>query len=97
MSTNNFKTIDEEMRDKHPKAPAEIEQNVKSNIHTYTFFGKVVELFIPRIFDSLINLVGGESSRKNISDSSTTKKNADPSSRGNAMTDGASDRGDVIM
>ncbi len=96
MSTNNFKTMDEEMRDKYPKAPSEIEHNVKSNIHTYSFFGKVVELFIPRIFDSLINMVGGGSVKKNVSESPTTKKNIDPSSRGNAKSDEASNRGDIV-
>lgn len=96
MSTNNFKTMDEEMRDNYPKAPEEIEKNVNSNIHGLSFFGKVVELFIPRIFDSLINMVGGGSAKKNISDPNDTKKNIDPSSRGNAKSDEASDRGDII-
>ncbi len=95
MSTNNFKMMDDEMKDKYPKAPAEIEHNVESNIHSYSFFGKVVELFIPRIFDSLINMVGG-GSKKNLSNPPTIKKNIDPSSRGNAKSDEASDRGDII-
>ena len=96
MSTNNFKLMDEEMRDKHPKPPSEIEHNVNSNIHSYSFFGKVVELFIPRIFDSLINMIGGGSNKKNVGDSQITKKNLDPSSRGNAKSDEASDRGEIV-
>ena len=98
MSTNNFKMMEEEMEDKYPKAPSEIEHNVSSNIHTYTFFGKVVELFIPRIFDSLINMVGGNSNntKRNISNSPTTKTNLDTSSRGNAKSDEASNRGEIF-
>ena len=96
MSTNNFKKIEEDIRDQHPKAPDEIERNVNSNIHTYTFFGKVVELFIPRIFDSLINMIGGQTTKKNLNDApTTTKKNLDPTARGNAKSDEASNRGTI--
>jgi len=97
MSTNNFKKIDEEIRNQHPKAPADIEHNVNSNIHSFTFFGNVVELFIPRIVESLLNILGGGTAhKKNITEAPTTKKNIDPTARGNAKSDEASNRGEIF-
>ena len=98
MSTNNFKKMEEEARDKYPKAPPEIEHNVNANIHTYSFFGKVVELFIPRIFDSLINMFGGSKTQNQNGPTSTVNQQQpiDPSSRGSAKSDKASDRGDLL-
>lgn len=91
MDPNNFNLLEDEILKKHPEAPGQVEHNINSNIHTFSIFGKVVELFIPRIFDSLINAIGG-SSRSGTTDVANNPV-APNVPRGNAKSDDANTRG----
>lgn len=59
MSTNNFKKLEEHSRGSQPVAPPEIKRNVQSSLGLINYVSKVVELYIPKVFQMLISLAGG--------------------------------------
>ncbi len=59
--SNSFKQLEEEHVAMHPTAPPEIEQNVVGNMRFVQTMGNVIELYLPKVFDLLIALVGGYS------------------------------------
>ena len=89
MPTNNsFKKLLEEESRKHPHPPPETEMGVMGTTRVIRFMTDVVELYLPRIFDVFIALVGG---------SSDDEKAPKASSRGASEADsGESPRGDSI-
>jgi len=61
MSTNNnFKQLEEEMLKEQPHAPLHIGRNVDGNIKVFQMVGDMIELYMPRVFEMLVSLVGGE-------------------------------------
>lgn len=60
MSTNNFKQLEEDAINQHPHAPIRVEKNLNGNIKVFDMAGQVIELYMPRLFDLLIILLGGE-------------------------------------
>lgn len=74
MSTkNNFQLLAQEEEEQYPQAPPETELGVMGNLRTFTFLTDVLELYLPRVFDIFIALVGG--SNDSADDGPKGKKN----------------------
>ena len=54
MATNNFKLLEEEMEAKFEDASDAIKKNVYSRKDIWTLLGDLFELYIPRIFNTII-------------------------------------------
>ena len=64
MSTkNNFQLLAQEEEEQFPHPPPETELGIMGNIRTLHFVTDVLELYLPRVFDIFIALVGGSSSK----------------------------------
>ena len=59
-ATNNFKELEKEQLTQYPHSAPEIENNVKGSMRFFQFMGDIVELYLPRVFDLFISMVGGE-------------------------------------
>lgn len=57
---NNFKELEKQQLEEYPHSPPEIENNVKGSMRLFRFMGDIVELYLPRVFDLLLSLSGGE-------------------------------------
>lgn len=57
---NNFKKLEEEQLRQTPSAPPEIESNVKGTVRVFQFMGDIVELYLPKVFDMFVTIMGGE-------------------------------------
>jgi|GEM_PF-1295008 len=69
MAMNNFKRLQEGEERLHPPPP-EIEDNLFSNLHILKLLGETVELYVPRVGELFISLLGGSiksSSRQEFS------------------------------
>ena len=60
MATNNFKKLAEEAEKQYPHAPPEVEHELMGSMRVSHFVGNVVELYLPRFFDMILSLFGGE-------------------------------------
>ncbi len=76
MSTkNNFQLLAQEEEEQYPTPPPETEMGIMGNIRTFTFMTDVVELYLPRVFDIFIALVGGKTeSGEQTTDEKNIKK-----------------------
>ena len=70
MSTkNNFQLLAQEEEEQYPHPPPETEKDVMGSVRTFNFVTNVLELYLPRVFDIFIALVGGNSlSDKEVDD-----------------------------
>ncbi len=60
MSTkNSFKLLGEEEEKRHPHPPPETESGVMGNVRVFQFMSNVLELYLPKVFEMFISLVGG--------------------------------------
>jgi len=60
METNNsFKQLGEEEDNKYPHPPPETELGVMGNVRVFNFMSNVLELYLPKIFDMFVTMVGG--------------------------------------
>lgn len=59
MKGNNFKQLLEEEEQNMTPPPPEIEDKLAHNISFLDFFGKTVELYLPKIFEIFIVMLGG--------------------------------------
>lgn len=58
---NNFKKLQEEQNNQFPSSPPpDVEKNVKGSVRLFQFMGDIVELYLPKVFEIFISLVGGE-------------------------------------
>jgi len=61
---NNFQKLQlkqiEEHVDQKPGVSPQIEKSVMGNMRTFGFMGDMLELYVPRVFDLLVNMVGGQ-------------------------------------
>ena len=65
MSTkNNFQLLAQEEEEQFPHPPPETELGIMGNIRTFNFVTDVLELYLPRVFDIFIALVGGSTSKR---------------------------------
>jgi hypothetical protein len=58
-ANNNFKLIGKEEEELFPHPPPETEKGVMGNIRTFQFMSNVLELYLPKVFEVFISLVGG--------------------------------------
>ena len=58
-NTNSFKQLEEEQMAMHPHTPPEIEQNIMGNMRFVRTMGNVIELYLPKVFELLVALMGG--------------------------------------
>ncbi|MEO1515938.1 MAG: hypothetical protein AAFV95_13030 [Bacteroidota bacterium] len=60
--TNNFKLLEEEaIQESSPHAISEIENGVRGQVRVFEFTGDTIELYLTRLMDMLVSLLGGES------------------------------------
>ena len=58
---NSFKELGKAMEEQIPHAPSkDIEKSVMGNIRVLKIFGDITELYLPRVIDIFISLVGGK-------------------------------------
>lgn len=75
MSTkNNFQRLAQEEEEQYPAPPPETEMGIMGNIRTFNFMTDVVELYLPRVFDIFIALVGGSTDKGKESTKEDIKK-----------------------
>ena len=61
MSANNsFLKLMEEEEKQYPHAPPEIEKEITGSVRVMKFMGNVVELYMPRLFDMFLSMMGGK-------------------------------------
>ena len=58
-ANNNFKLIGKEEEELFPHPPPETEKGVMGNIRTFQFMSNVLELYLPKVFEVFISLIGG--------------------------------------
>ena len=54
MEKNSFKLLEEEMESKFQESSEEIKFNINQRKHFWTLIGEILELYIPRVFNTLI-------------------------------------------
>ena len=63
MKRNSFKKLEEEQiqeyLEQRPGVPPKIEMGVMGSVRTVGFLGNILELYLPRVFELFISLVGG--------------------------------------
>lgn len=70
MEKNNWKELEKNEISKLEKSGFDessnrIKNEIEGNIGVFKFLGDLFELFIPKIFDSIINALGGTSEKTN--------------------------------
>ena len=60
-ANNSFKQLMEEEEKQYPHAPPEIERDITGSMRVIKFMGNIVELYLPRIFDLFLSMMGGKS------------------------------------
>jgi len=62
METNNsFKQLGKEEENRYPHPPPETEMGVMGNVRVFNFMSNVLELYLPKILDMFVTMVGGVS------------------------------------
>jgi len=61
MATNNFKQLGKEEEERFAEAPPGTELGIMGNIRMFGFVSDVIELYLPKIFEVFITLIGGGS------------------------------------
>ncbi|MFT5167282.1 MAG: hypothetical protein ACI8P3_002519 [Saprospiraceae bacterium] len=59
MSSNSFKLLGKEEEERFPHPPPETEKGVMGNVRVFQFMSNVLELYIPKVFEMFIALIGG--------------------------------------
>ena len=61
---NNFQQLEEDqiktIIEQQPGVPPQIEMGVMGNVRILGFMGDILELYLPRVYDMFISLVGGQ-------------------------------------
>lgn len=58
---NNFEALEEHWGEEYGPAPGIIRENVQHTRNTVGLFGGMIELFIPRLIQLFVGLLGGKS------------------------------------
>lgn len=56
---NSFKQLGKEEEERYPHPPPETELGIMGNVRVFNFMSNVLELYLPRVFEMFISLVGG--------------------------------------
>lgn len=88
MATNNFKRLEEEEEKQFPHAPPEVETNLMGNMRMTHFVGNVVELYLPRIFEMILNLFGSNKEiHKTMEENDQLERDSDDAPLGSSKSD----------
>lgn len=83
-ANNSFKQLGKEEEERFPHPPPGTESGVMGNVRVFNFMSNVLELYLPKVFEMFISLVGGV----NEAESDSNEENS-PS--GNSRGDGRRD------
>ena len=86
MATNSFKQLEEEEEKQFPHAPPEIENSLMGSMRMTHFVGDVIELYLPRLFNIVFAMFGGNTKDKHLSDPRLSN-DTDDSQKGDSKTD----------
>ena len=56
---NNFQELEARRLKKMDKPPARIKRNILGRMGTYHLISDMIELYLPRVFGFIINMLGG--------------------------------------
>ena len=65
MNNNNFDQLNEMIISERGGVPARIKDNITQNRRIFGFMGDILDLFLPRLLQMLIVVLGGSSSSHN--------------------------------
>lgn len=82
-NNNSFKEMQDEDLDKNPQAPKLIENNLNSNMQSMHTFGNVVELYISKVVDLFVALLGGKKNDE-IESNNNSNNDTDNAPEGNS-------------
>jgi len=61
MAVNNFKRLEDDQLSRNPQAPPKVEERIGSSMGFIRMVSNVLELYIPRVFEVLVTMTGGNS------------------------------------
>lgn len=56
---NSFKKLGKEEEEKFPHPPPETEMGVMGNVRVFSFMSNILELYLPRVVDMFVSIIGG--------------------------------------
>ena len=59
MRTNNFKRLMEMEEERTPAPPPQIKESVSGTMGVFKFVGQIVEMYLPKVVDMLVSMMGG--------------------------------------
>ncbi len=81
---NSFKKLEEEQIKEYfednPDIEPRIEMGVTNNVRLFGFVGNILELYLPRVLDLFISLVGGKKDDEQPPGAGTKQNNTDEKS-----------------
>ncbi len=80
---NNFKLLGEEEDNQYPHPPPETEMGIMGNVRVFNFVSNVLELYLPKVFEMFISMVGGVRESSNIQSRSNSSDDKADSPDGN--------------
>ncbi len=58
-ANNSFKQLGKEEEERYPSPPPETELGVMGNVRVFSFMSNVLELYLPKVFEMFVSLIGG--------------------------------------
>jgi hypothetical protein len=74
MKKNNFQRLEDEIIHKYGEPRETIFNSIRQNLEIFRFSGDIIDLFFPKVFQTLVKMSGG-SSRKFISHNQINTEN----------------------
>ncbi len=72
---NSFKKLMEEEEKQYPHAPPEIEKEITGNVKVIKLMGDIVELYLTRIIDMFLSMMGGKNVQAETDEKSGNDEN----------------------
>lgn len=63
---NNFKAWEAELIRNHRKPPIQVANNLRQNMGFFRLFGDLFELYLPKMFKIIVQVVGGTDSEPRV-------------------------------
>ena len=76
-SNNSFKQLGKEEEERYPHPPPETEMGVMGNVRVFQFMSNVLELYLPKVFEMFLSLIGGTSDSDDSSETPTGNSRKD--------------------
>ena len=86
-SKNSFKKLMEEEEMQYPHAPPEIEKEITGSVRMIKLMGNVVELYLTRIVDLFLSMMGGKKIQSDTIESQESSENISDDSADEKVTD----------